>query len=87
MGVGSLIAVVTLTAGSYHYGYTNCYRELNDLNRAEVGNLLAPGDNTMIHRDMQRHCLDLETQLIASQREVRRLESLLNQRESQLTQD
>ncbi|UUO04617.1 hypothetical protein M4951_14585 [Blastopirellula sp. J2-11] len=87
IGFVSLVAIVTIAAGSYHYGYTTCYRELNDLNRPEVGNLLTPGDNTMIHRDLQRQCMDLETQLITSQREVQRLKSLLNQHESQFTQD
>ncbi|PQO45874.1 hypothetical protein [Blastopirellula marina] len=71
--VGGLLLLVGVAAGSYHCGYSTCYSELNQLNRGDVGNLLAPGDQTMIVRDLQRHCLDLENQLIAAQREVRRL--------------
>lgn len=72
---GALLLLVGVAAGSYHLGYTTCYRELNQLNRNDVGNLLAPGDQSMIVRDLQRHCMDLENQLIQAEREVRRLKS------------
>ncbi|MCC9608510.1 hypothetical protein LOC68_09910 [Blastopirellula sp. JC732] len=79
ISAGSCVLLGVVAFLSYHHGYATCYRELNELNRPEIGNLLAPGDDTMIVRDLQRECMDLESQLIATQREVKRLTLLAEQ--------
>lgn len=75
IAVGSLALLGTNSLLSYHYGYATCYQELNQLNRNDIGNLLAPGDETMIIKDLEKQNVLLECQLLKAEQEVQRLTS------------